>query len=124
VSKSGGTVTFSTTAVASDGGSGNITFSSNEGIYITGSYGNAMQGLQQACATSGTFEGIDKARRAVAGRQRHRVRRPVRRVLDNAVYQAPRQRRPLRLRDRASEGDRPVQAVEAVAGQVHPEESP
>jgi hypothetical protein len=62
VSRSGGTVTFSTTAVASDGGSGNITFSSNEGIYVTGSYtAGAMAGLGAAVATTGTFEGINKA---------------------------------------------------------------
>ena len=63
VSRSGGTVTFSTTLQASDGDSGNITFSANEGIYIAGSYGsgNAIQGLGQAVATTGTFEAIDKA---------------------------------------------------------------
>lgn len=63
VSRSGGTVTFDTAQQASDGNSGNITFSANEGIYIPGSYGsaNAIQGLGQAVATTGTFEGINKA---------------------------------------------------------------
>jgi hypothetical protein len=55
------TVTFSTTAQASDGGSGNITLSNAVGVYLPGSYGNALQGVEQAAATSGTFEGIDKA---------------------------------------------------------------
>lgn len=63
VVRSTGLVTFSTTAVASDGGSGNITFSANEGIYVTGSYtaGQSMVGLASAVAVTGTFEGIDKA---------------------------------------------------------------
>lgn len=61
VSRSAGTVTVSTTQQASDGSSGNVTFSSNEGIYIPGSYGTAMQGTTQAVATTGTFEGVDKA---------------------------------------------------------------
>lgn len=38
-----------------------ITSTSTEGVYIQGSYGNALQGLGDAVATSGTFEGIDKA---------------------------------------------------------------
>ena len=59
------TVTFDTNQQASDGSSGNITFSTNEGIYIPGSYSAtagalAAQGLEQAAATSGTFEGIAK----------------------------------------------------------------
>lgn len=67
VSKGSGTVTFSTTSVASDGGSGNITLSTNgKAIYISGSYGTSaslktMAGLGNAVATSGTFEGINKA---------------------------------------------------------------
>lgn len=56
-----GTVTFDTAQQASDGGSGNITYSANEGIYIMGSYGNVVQGLEQAVAATGTFEGLDKA---------------------------------------------------------------
>lgn len=61
VQRSAGTVTFATAAVASDGGSGNITFSSSEGIYIDSSYGHAAQGLGQAVANSTTFEGIDQS---------------------------------------------------------------
>lgn len=61
VNRSAGTVTFATAAVASDGDSGNITFSSNEGIYIDSSYGNAPQGLGTVVATSGTYGGINKA---------------------------------------------------------------
>lgn len=59
-----GTVTFSTTQQASDGSSGNITYSSNEGLYIPGSYGQVVQGLDEAAAVSGTFEAIDKAANA------------------------------------------------------------
>lgn len=55
------TVTFSTTQQASDGGSGNITLSTAVGIYLPGTYGNAMQGIEQGAATTGTFESIDKA---------------------------------------------------------------
>lgn len=65
VSESAGTVTFSTSQQASDGSSGNITFSANEGLYIPGSYSSTpgalcAQGLAQIAATSGTFEDIDK----------------------------------------------------------------
>lgn len=59
--KTTGTVTFSTTSQASDGGSGNITYSANEGLYIPGSYGNVVQSLDDAAAVTGTFEGINKA---------------------------------------------------------------
>jgi hypothetical protein len=55
------TITFSTTQQASDGGSGNITLSNAVGVYLPGSYGNAMQGIEQAAATTGTFEGLDKS---------------------------------------------------------------
>lgn len=60
-SRSAGTITVSTTAQASDGNSGNVTFSSSEGVYIPGSYGTAAQGLTQAVAVTGTFESVDKA---------------------------------------------------------------
>lgn len=60
IQKTAGTVTFATAAVASDGGSGNITFSSSEGIYIDSSYGHAVQGIGQAVSNSTTFEGIDQ----------------------------------------------------------------
>lgn len=55
------TVTFSTTSQASDGGSGNITLTNAVAIYMAGSYGNAMQGMEQGAAVTGTFESIDKA---------------------------------------------------------------
>lgn len=61
VNEAAGTVTFSTTQQASDGGSGNITFTTAEGIFITGSYGQAAQGLEQAVAATGTFQDVDKA---------------------------------------------------------------
>lgn len=56
-----GSVTFDTAQQASDGGSGNITFSANEGIFIPGSFGNVAQGLEQAASASGTFETVNKA---------------------------------------------------------------
>lgn len=37
------------------------TNTTSDGLYIENSYGNAMQGLAQAVATTGTFEGINKA---------------------------------------------------------------
>ena len=72
VSRTNGTVTFSTTAVASDGGSGNIVGTANTtGIYIDSSWdggatpgalGKAIQGFGQTATTGGTpFEGIDVA---------------------------------------------------------------
>lgn len=48
---SAGTVTFNSS----------VTMTTNEGIYIQGSYGNAMAGWGAAVATSGTFQGINKA---------------------------------------------------------------
>jgi hypothetical protein len=61
VNKTTGVITFSTTQTASDGGSGNIVHAATSGIYITGSYGTAVQGLKQATAVTGTFQNIDKA---------------------------------------------------------------
>lgn len=67
------TVTFDTNQQASDGGSGNITFGTPQAIYIPGSWSNGavgsgsgpgelcIQGLEQAAALTGTFEGINKA---------------------------------------------------------------
>jgi len=58
------TITVDTNAYASDGSSGNVTFSSNEGIYIdspaTGVQ-TAPFGLGSGVATSGTVGGLDKA---------------------------------------------------------------
>jgi hypothetical protein len=61
VARSTGLVTFSTTAQATDGNSGNITFSTSEALYIPGSYGNGMASVEDIAATSGTFQGVDKA---------------------------------------------------------------
>lgn len=70
-SPSAGTVTFSTTGFG--GGSGNITFSANEGIYIqgtgdlntwgapAGTVGQALAGIGAAVAVTGTFQGVNKA---------------------------------------------------------------
>lgn len=61
VDRAAGTVTLSTTAVASDGGSGNITFSTGSGLYIDSSYGKAPFGLGNVVsATDTTYGGIDK----------------------------------------------------------------
>jgi hypothetical protein len=56
-------ITFDTTQQASDGGSGNITLTGQTvGLFLAGSYGNAMQGFGQAVTVGGTpFEGIDVA---------------------------------------------------------------
>lgn len=67
ISESSGTVTFDTAQTASDGGSGNITFSSAEGIYVAGTYGNAIASIHDIAATTGTFQNINKA--TVAGWQ-------------------------------------------------------
>lgn len=55
--------TFSTTQQASDGGSGNITLSNLVAVYIAGSYGNAMAGIEDAANISGTdtFESVARA---------------------------------------------------------------
>lgn len=50
-SESGGTITIGTA----------LTTSSTDGIYIQGSYGNALAGLGEAVATTGTFQGLNKA---------------------------------------------------------------
>ena len=73
VNETTGVITWSTTQQASDGGSGNIVHTSADGIYIPGSWSNGTagtdeapgalvaQGILQAIATTGTFQGIDKA---------------------------------------------------------------
>jgi hypothetical protein len=38
-----------------------VTLVSTQGIYVEGSYGNAIQGLRQPDATSGTFQGVNLA---------------------------------------------------------------
>lgn len=49
-----------------------VTTSTVDGIYIEGSYGNAIQGIRQPQATTGTFQGVDLATnvffRAIDGR--------------------------------------------------------
>lgn len=74
VNKAGGTITFDTNQVASDGGFGNIAFATaaagTYGVYMDLTYdqaaanGKAIQGLAQATALTGTFEGLDKAANA------------------------------------------------------------
>lgn len=59
VDKSANTITVDTNAV-NGGDSGNVTFANTGGVYIYGSYGNAIQSIQQVAATSGTFESIIK----------------------------------------------------------------
>ena len=73
VNEATGVITWLTTQQASDGGSGSIVHAATEGIYIPGSWSNGTvgtatapgamvaQGLQQAAATTGTFETVDKA---------------------------------------------------------------
>jgi len=73
VNETTGVITWLTAQQASDGGTGNIVHTANEGIYIPGSWSNGTagtstapgalcaQGLVQAAATTGTFETIDKA---------------------------------------------------------------
>lgn len=48
-SESAGTVTFDAA----------VTVTTADGLYIEGTYGNAVQGIRQAMATSGTFQGVD-----------------------------------------------------------------
>lgn len=56
-SESGGTVTVQNI----DGSNTSFATANTEGLYIQGSYGTALQGFNAAVATSGIFEGINKA---------------------------------------------------------------
>lgn len=56
-----GTITFSTTSQASDGGSGNMTLAATAGLYIPGTYGNALASIHDIASGTGTFQGIDRA---------------------------------------------------------------
>ena len=58
-----GTITFSTTQQASDGGSGNISLSNAVGVFLPGSYGNQPAGIEDAANISGsdTFESINRS---------------------------------------------------------------
>lgn len=62
--ESAGTITFSTTSQASDGGSGNITIAATAGLYIPGTYtssgNNALASLHDIASASGTFEGVSR----------------------------------------------------------------
>lgn len=76
-SPSAGTLLFSTTQTVTGGGSGNLVATTSEGFYIqntgpgtatwatpstgTGSVGQAMGGIAAAAATTGTFQGLNKA---------------------------------------------------------------
>jgi hypothetical protein len=58
------TITLDTNAYASDGQSGNVTFSANEGVYIdspTTGVQSAPFGLGSGVSTTGTVGGLDKA---------------------------------------------------------------
>lgn len=61
-----GTITWDTASQASDGGSGNIVHASTSGVYIPGSYSTPgtndylPNGLEEASATTGTFEGLSR----------------------------------------------------------------
>jgi hypothetical protein len=58
---SANTITFSTSQVASDGDSGNITFSSSEGIYVAGSYGQVLAGGLEAAGRGTSFQSVTLA---------------------------------------------------------------
>lgn len=55
------TVTFATGLAASDGDSGNITFSSSSGIYVAGSYGQVLAGGIEAAGRGTTFQDVTLA---------------------------------------------------------------
>lgn len=61
VDESTGVVTMDTAQTASDGGSGNIVHTSADGIYIAGTYGNALHSIQQIASATGEFEAINRA---------------------------------------------------------------
>lgn len=56
-SQSAGTITVQNV----DGSNTSFASATTDGVYIEGSFGNAIQGLMKAVATSGTFQGINKA---------------------------------------------------------------
>jgi hypothetical protein len=67
VRSTGATLSLSRTIVSNDPATGFIELDAaidtltTHGIYIEGTYGNAVQGLRQPFATSGTFQGVDLA---------------------------------------------------------------
>lgn len=65
---SGAILSAQRTIISNDPVAGTVTFDATftsvgttHGIYIDGTYNNSMQGLRQVFATTGTFEGIDRA---------------------------------------------------------------
>lgn len=52
------TFTASTQSITLDAA---VTFTSSDSVYVAGSFGQAIQGIQSVYATTGTFENIDKA---------------------------------------------------------------
>jgi hypothetical protein len=57
-----GTIVFDTAQQASDGGSGNITWTNGaSGLYVPGSYGNVLQGGFEAAGRGTSFEGVTLA---------------------------------------------------------------
>lgn len=67
VRSSGATISLARTIVSNDPAAGTVTLdatvvtASTSGIYVEGSYGNAIQGVRMAAAASGTVEGVDLA---------------------------------------------------------------
>jgi hypothetical protein len=67
VRSNGGTVSLARQIVAQDRAAGTITLdttvvtSNLHGVYIEGTYGNAVQGIGQVFGNTGTFQGIDRA---------------------------------------------------------------
>jgi hypothetical protein len=67
VRSSGATLSLAREIVSNDPVAGTVTLDASvttlttHGIYIEGSYGNAMQGLRQPFATTGTFQGVNLA---------------------------------------------------------------
>jgi hypothetical protein len=63
----GATVSLGRTIVGSSETAGTVTLdavvtaTTGSGLFIEGTYGNAVQGIRQAMATSGTFQGVDLA---------------------------------------------------------------
>lgn len=54
-------VTGTITVQYPDGSNTSFALAATDGVYIEGSYGSAIQGLQAAVATTGIFEGINKS---------------------------------------------------------------
>ncbi len=61
VDRTTGIITFLTAQQASDGDSGNITFANTAGIYLPGTYGRALQSLEDIASSTNTFQGLDRS---------------------------------------------------------------